>query len=125
MKGNRGERLSSQFREEIYRVISYDLRNKYPELSAIISITEADVAPDLKTAKVYVSIFEPDAEKKVNSFKILCANAGHIRHSLAQVLRLRTVPELKFILDDSMEYGEKIDKLLKNIESEESNSDEE
>lgn len=125
MKGNRGERLSSQFREEIYRVISYELRNKYPELSAIISITEADVAPDLKTAKVYVSIFEPNAEKKSNSFKILCANAGYIRHSLAQVLRLRTVPELRFILDDSMEYGDKIDKLLKNIESEESNSDEE
>ncbi|MGN0807900.1 MAG: 30S ribosome-binding factor RbfA [Candidatus Coproplasma sp.] len=124
MKGNRGERLSSQFREEIYRVISYDLRNKYPEISAIISVTEADVAPDLKTAKVYVSIFDTDPEKKANSFKILCANAGYIRHSLSQVLRLRTVPELKFILDDSMEYGDKIDKLLKNIERVESNPDE-
>ncbi|MGN1060593.1 MAG: 30S ribosome-binding factor RbfA [Candidatus Coproplasma sp.] len=125
MKGNRGERLSSQFREEIYNVISYDIRNKYPELSAIISVTEADVAPDLKTAKVYVSIYDTDAERKRTSFEILCANAGHIRHSLAQVLRLRTVPELKFVLDDSMEYGEKIDRLLKNIESEESKPDEE
>ncbi|MGN0805976.1 MAG: 30S ribosome-binding factor RbfA [Candidatus Coproplasma sp.] len=124
MKGNRGERLSSQFREEIYNVISYDLRNKYPELSAIISVTEADVAPDLKTAKVYVSIYDTDKDRKSASFEILCSNAGYVRHCLSQVLRLRTVPELKFILDDSMEYGEKIDKLLKNIESEESNPDE-
>ncbi len=125
MKGNRGERLSSQFREEIYNVISTDVRNKYPELSAIISVTEADVAPDLKTAKVYVSIYDIDAEKKRASYDILCASAGHIRHALSQVLRLRTVPELKFILDDSMEYGEKIDKLLKNIESEGDNGNEE
>lgn len=124
MKGNRGERLSSQFREEIYNVISHDLRNKYPGLSAIISVTEADVAPDLKTAKVYVSIYDADAERKKESFAILCANAGHVRHSLSQVLRLRTIPELKFILDDSMEYGEKIDRLLKNIESEESGPNE-
>lgn len=125
MKGNRGERLSSQFREEIYKVISTDVKNKNPQLSAIISITEADVAPDLKTAKIYVSIYDVDVDRKNESFNILCANAGHIRHALAQVLRLRTVPELKFILDDSMEYGNKIDKLLKKIEGEAASSDEE
>lgn len=125
MKGNRGERLSSQFREEIYKVISTDVKNKNPQLSAIISITEADVAPDLKTAKIYVSIYDVDTDRKKESFNILCANAGHIRHALAQVLRLRTVPELKFILDDSMEYGNKIDKLLKKIEGEAAGSDEE
>ncbi len=124
MKGNRGERLSSQFREEIYNVISTDVRNKYPELSAIISVTEADVAPDLKTAKVYVSIYDADAERKRVSYDILCSSAGYIRHALSQVLRLRTVPELKFILDDSMEYGEKIDKLLKDIEDKGDNGDE-
>lgn len=124
MKGNRGERLSSQFREEIYNVIINDVRNKYPQLSAIISVTEVDVAPDLKTAKVYVSIYDVNPDKKRASFEILSANAGHVRYKLSQVLRLRTVPELKFILDDSMEYGEKIDKLLKNIETKESGSDE-
>lgn len=116
MKGVRGERLSSQFRGEIYRVISTDLRNKYPELSAIISITEADVAPDLKSCRVYVSIYDTDAEKRKNSFGILVANAGYIRHALSKVLRIRTVPELRFTLDESMEYGDKIDKILKNIE---------
>lgn len=115
MKGNRGERLSSQFREEIYNIISTNVRNKNPELSAIVSVTEVDVAPDLKTARVYVSIYDGDGDRRRNSFEVLCAASGHIRYALSKVLRLRTIPELKFILDNSMEYGEKIDRLLKNI----------
>lgn len=117
MKGLRGERLSSQFREEIYNVISKDLRNKYPELSAIISVISADVAPDLKSCKVYISIFDTDSQRRKNSFNIICDNAGHIRYALSKVLRIRMVPELRFILDDSMEYGNKIDKLLREIET--------
>ena len=116
MKGLRGERLASQFREEIYNVISTSLRNRHPELSAIISVTSADVAPDLKNAKVYISIYDVNEEKKRNSFDIICQNAGFIRHELSQVLHLRTVPELRFFPDVSMEYGDRIDKLLKDIE---------
>lgn len=116
MKGLRGERLSSQFREEIYGVISTDLRNKYPAMSAIISIINADVAPDLKSCKVFVSIYDPNEQKKLDTFKILVENAGYIRHELSKVLRIRTVPELRFVMDESMEYGDKIDKLLKGIE---------
>lgn len=117
MKGLRGERLSSQFREEIYRVISTDLRNKYPEMSAIISVISADVAPDLKSCKVYISVYDTNTEKKRATFKTIVENAGYIRHALSQVLRIRTVPELRFILDDSMEYGDKIDRLLRKIET--------
>lgn len=123
MKGLRGERLASQFREEIYRVISTKLRNRYPSLSAIISVTQADVAPDLKTAKVYVSIYDPDERRKDASFDILKENAGFIRHELSQVLHLRTVPELSFILDGSMEYGAKIDKIIESLEAQEDKND--
>lgn len=123
MKGLRGERLASQFREEIYRVVSTKLRNRYPSLSAIISITQADVAPDLKTAKVYVSIYDPDTARKDASFEILKQNAGFIRHELSQVLHLRTVPELTFILDGSMEYGAKIDKIIESLEEQEKKDD--
>ncbi len=115
MKGLRGERLNSQFRQEIYTVISTKLRNKYPELSAIISVTQADVAPDLKTAKIYISIYDTE-QKKEKSFALLKQNAGYIRHELSQILHLRTVPELTFILDGSMEYGAKIDKLLEELD---------
>lgn len=117
MKNNRGGRLSGEFRKEISAVISNKLRNKFPQLSAIISVTEADVAPDLKSAKVYVSIFDTDAEKGAESFKIIKENAGFIRHELAQVMHLRTVPELRFFTDESMEYGAKIDRILSGLET--------
>lgn len=117
MNSTRTERLSGEFQKEISSVISNKLRSKYPELSTIISVTEADVASDLKSAKIYVSIFDTDHEKGEKSFEILKENAGFIRHELSKVMRLRTVPELRFILDDSMEYGSKIDRILNNLET--------
>lgn len=115
MKNSRSERLGGEFQKEIYAVISGKLRNKHPELSAIISVTYADVAPDLKSAKIFVSIYDTNEEKKLNSFNILKQNAAFIRRELAQVMHLRTVPELRFILDGSLEYGSKIDKILTDL----------
>ena len=115
MNNNRGKRLSGEFQKEISAVISQKLRNKHPELSAIVSVTEADVAPDLKSAKVYISIFDPNEAKRQQSFEIIKQNAGFIRHELSLVMHLRTVPELRFILDDSMEHGSKIDKILEDL----------
>ncbi len=115
--------MASQFREEISSVIASKLRNRYSSLSAIISVTQADVAPDLKTAKIYVSIYDTDAERKEQSFEILKQNAGFIRHELSRVLHLRTVPELSFILDGSMEYGARIDKIIQELEDQENNND--
>ena len=117
MKGTRGERLSGEFQKEISSVISNKLRNKFPELSAIISVTEADVAPDLKSAKVFISIFDTDGQRSKNSFEIIKNNSGYIRHELAQVMHIRTIPELRFHLDESMEYGAKIDKILNGLDT--------
>lgn len=117
MKVTRGERLSGEFQKEIYSVISEKLRNKYPQLSTIISVTAADIAPDLKSAKIYISIFDTNAQRQSESFEIIKNNAGFIRHELAQVMHVRTVPELRFILDGSMEYGSRIDKILNDIEN--------
>lgn len=117
MKNSRGERLSGEFQKEISSVISTKLRNKFPELSAIISVTEADVAPDLKSAKIYISVFDTDEDRSRNSFEIIKSNAGYIRHELAQVMHIRTIPELRFHIDESMEYGAKIDKILSGLET--------
>ncbi len=116
MKNSRGERLSGEFQKEISSIISNKLRNKFPELSAIISVTEADVAPDLKSAKIFISIFDTNEEKSKNSFDIIKQNAGYIRHELSQIMHLRTIPELRFHLDESMEYGAKIDKILSGLD---------
>ncbi|HIU00473.1 MAG TPA: 30S ribosome-binding factor RbfA [Candidatus Coproplasma excrementavium] len=118
MKGLRGERLASEFQKAVYEVISRRLRDRVPQLSAIISVTGADVAPDLKTAKIYVSIYDTSEEKKLASFETIKENAGFIRHELAGMLRIRTVPALTFILDGSMEYGAHIDEILNKLESE-------
>ena len=119
MKNDRGKRLSGEFQKEISSVISQKLKNKHPELSAIISVTESDVAPDLKSAKIYISIFDVNEEKRQSSFEIIKQNAGYIRHELAMVMRLRTVPELRFILDESMEHGSKIDRILEDLSNDE------
>ena len=116
MKGLRGERLASEFQKAIYEVISRRLRDKFPQLSAIISVTGADIAPDLKTSKIYISIFDPSEEKKLASFEIIKENAGFIRHELSGMLRMRTVPALTFILDGSMEYGASIDEILNKLD---------
>jgi ribosome-binding factor A len=62
-----------------------------------------------------VSIYSTDEQKKNTTFDAIKADAKKIRFELAKVIRARTVPELNFVLDDSMEYGDKMDKLFKKI----------
>lgn len=123
MKGVRGERLAGEFQKEIYNIINNKLRAKEPSLSVIISVTGADVAPDLKSAKVFISVYDADKERAEKSFEIIKENAGFIRRELSRVMTLRTVPELRFILDASMEYGQKIDKLIYELESKDERKD--
>lgn len=115
MKGQRGARLSSEFQKNITAAISGELRNRYPQLSAIISVTGADIAPDLKTARIYLSIFDTDEQKRQLSFDIIKENAGFIRHILSEQMTIRYVPVLTFILDVSAEYGAHIDEILNNL----------
>lgn len=115
MKPTRTERLDSEYRREISAVISGPLKNKEPQLKGIVSVTAADVAPDLKTAKIFVSVYAPDKEQQKRTFGIIKENAGFIRHELALVMRSRTVPVLTFVEDGSMEYGSKMDGLLAKI----------
>lgn len=120
MKVARTSRLNGEYQKEISAIISGKLKNRDPRLSGLISVTEADVAPDLKTANVYVSIYSGSEETKKRDFMILQENAPFIRHELAQVMRMRTVPAITFKWDKSMEYGSKMDELLKKIHAEES-----
>lgn len=115
MKASRKDRLNSEYQRAVSEVIASQLKNKEPQLKGIISITEADVAPDLKTAKIYVSIFASTAEEKGRSFEILRENAGFIRRELARVMTMRTVPSLTFVEDGSMEYGSKMDAIFAEL----------
>lgn len=120
MKSLRGERLSAEYQKTVYEVISTKLKYKTDRIRGIVSITKADVSPDLKNAKIYVSVLAKNEEQGRDVFEAIRENAGFIRHELAQMMRMRTVPELHFFWDDTMEYGDKIDKLIKELKEKES-----
>ena len=115
MKGQRNDRVDSEYRKEISSVIAGALKNKEPELRGIISVTAADVAPDFKTAKIYISILAKNKEEEERSFSVIAENAGFIRHELSLVMRTRTVPQLTFVRNSSMEYGSKMDALFSGL----------
>ena len=123
MKISRTARLNGEYQKEISAIISGKLKNRDPRLTGLISVTEADVAPDLKTANIYVSVFSASEEQKKLDFAILKENAAFIRHELSKVMRMRTVPALTFKTDESMEYGSKMDELFKKIHKDEPQAD--
>ena len=112
-KISRNDRLNGEFQKEIYEIISRRLKN--PLVTEMFSILRVDASRDLSHAKVYISVYSADENKKKTTFEAIKADAKKIRFELAKVIRARTVPELQFILDDSMEYGDKMEKLFKSI----------
>ena len=114
MKTSRTSRLNGEYQKEISQIIR-TLKDRAPDFKGLVSVTEADVAPDLKTAKIYVSIYASNEAEKLRSFEILKESASYIRHQLSQVMQMRTVLALTFIWDGSMTYGAKMDELFKKI----------
>ena len=118
MKSLRGQRLSSEYQKAVYEVISTKLKYKTDKIRGIVSVTKADVSPDLKNAKIDISVLGKNAEEAKQTFDAICEGAGFIRHELAHMMQMRTVPELHFLWDETMEYGDKIDRLIKQIHKE-------
>lgn len=114
---SRTDRLNAELKREISEIIAKKLKN--PAVTAMVSVTDVDVSPDISYAKVFVSVFSTDENKKDESFAALCADAKKIRYELGKSMRIRTVPELDLILDRSLEYGDKMDKLLYKISEDE------
>ena len=108
---NRLGRIDEEFKKEISNIISYEL--KEPKVTGLISVTRVKVTPDLKYAKVWVSIL--NAKNTDETLEGLKKSSGFIRTELAKRINLRYTPELSFVIDDSLEYGAKIDSILKNI----------
>ena len=107
----RFERINEELKKEISHIISYELNN--PNVTGLISVTKAKITPDLKYAKIYVSILNSKSQKE--TLAGLKKSSGYIRTEIAKRINLRITPELIFELDDSIEYGAKIDSILKDI----------
>jgi ribosome-binding factor A len=112
---NRLGRIDEELKKEISQIITYELKN--PNITGMISVTKAKITPDLKYAQVYVSILNSKNVKE--TLAGLKKSSGFIRTIIAKRINLRITPEIIFVLDDSMEYGERIDKILKEILPEE------
>ena len=108
---NRLNRINEELKKEISHIISFELKN--PDATGLISVTKVKITPDLKYAKVYVSMLNSKSKEK--TIEALKKSSGYIRSEIAKRVNLRITPELVFEEDDSMEYGEKIDKILKDI----------
>ncbi len=108
---NRLGRIDEELKKEISNIISYDLKN--PNITGLISVTKAKITPDLKYAQIYVSILNSKNTKE--TLVALKKSSGFVRTEVAKRINLRITPEIIFVLDDSIEYGERIDKILKEI----------
>ncbi len=116
-KVSRTDKLNGEFQKEIYDIIMRKLKNPY--ITEMVSIVSVDTSRDLSHANVYVSVFSKNEEKKKITFEAIKSDAKRIRYELSKVIKARTVPELHFILDGTMEYGDKMDKLFLKIKESE------
>jgi len=104
-------RINEELKKEISHIITFELKD--PNITGLISVTKVKITPDLKYAKVYVSILNAkNQEKALNGLK---DSSGFIRSQVAKTVNLRITPQLVFEIDDSIEYGMKIDSIIKEF----------
>ena len=108
---------------EVLRELSHIIRSeiKDPRIHAMTSVTAVEVAPDLKTCTAFISVLGSD-EAKQSTIRGLKNAEGYIRRELARNLNLRNTPEIRFILDESIEYGVNMSKLIDDVTKKDSNS---
>ncbi|MCW8926724.1 MAG: 30S ribosome-binding factor RbfA, partial [Xanthomonadales bacterium] len=104
---NRSERVAGQLRRDLARLIQQEIKD--PNVG-FVSLSDVEVTRDLAHAKVFITVFDP--EKAADSLQALRRAATFLRRRLGQELRLRHVPELHFLHDDSVEQGSYIDQLI-------------
>ena len=101
--------------DEVMRSLSEIIRNvKDPRVSSFTSILECEVAPDLKTCKIFVSVLGSDEDAK-QTLEGLNSAKGFIRSELARDVNLRITPELRFIIDDSITYGVEMSRKIDDV----------
>ena len=103
-------RVNSEVQRELSNIIRGEIKD--PRIHPLTSVVAVEVAPDLKTCKAYISVLG-DEEAQQNTLSGLSSAVGFIRRQLARNLNLRNTPEIRFILDQSIEYGIRMSKLIR------------
>lgn len=116
----RSQRVSDLLREEIAEIIMRRLKD--PRLG-FVTVTGVDITEDLKIARVFVSVLKE--EDRESTLEILNSAKSFVRSEVAKRVRMKVIPTIEFRIDESIEYGARIDKLLKEIKKHSGESDEE
>ncbi len=112
MSANRRGRINEEFRKELSEII----RNmKDPRIPMMTSVVTVNVTPDLRYAKIYISVLGTEKEQN-DAISALKKSAGYVRRELGHRLNMRYTPEPVFELDHSMEHGARITELLKSTQ---------
>ncbi len=114
MEFQRSHRVGEAIHKEISALLVKGLKD--PRIG-FVTITAVEITGDLRHAKVFFTAFGEEAARR-NSMKALQSSIPFLRRELGKALRLRLVPELQFVYDTSLDYGNRIETLLKEIHSE-------
>lgn len=109
-------RINAEVQHELANLIRGGIKD--PRIHSMTSVTAVEVAPDLKTCRAYISVLG-DEEEKRNTLQGLKNAEGYIRRQLAKTINLRNTPEIRFILDESIEYGVAMSKLIDEVSKKE------
>ena len=117
-RGIKNTRVNTEVQRELSNIIRGGLKD--PRVAAWTSVVAAEVAPDLKTCKAYISVLG-DEKAQEDTLAGLSSAVGYIRRELARNLNLRNTPEIRFVLDQSIEYGvimsKRIDEVTKDLKT--------
>ncbi len=108
----RTDRIEEEVKKVVSKVIDQDLKD--PRLTGLISVTKVSVTRDLKYCKVFVSML--GVQDKDEAMAALKSSAGFVRKEIGSNIRMHSTPEVKFEFDDSIEYGNKIQKMINDLD---------
>lgn len=114
-------RINGEVQKELSEIIRSGIKD--PRIHLMTSVTAVQVAPDLKTCKAYISVLGED-KAKADTMAGLNSAEGYIRRQLAKNLNLRNTPQITFVLDESIEYGVTMSKLIDDVTKKETSVDE-
>lgn len=105
-------RINGEVQKELSRIIQNGIKD--PRIAPLTSVVSVEVAPDLKTCKAYISVLGSE-KAAADTLAGLKSAEGFIRRQLAHTVNLRNTPEIRFILDQSIEYGVTMTKLIDDV----------
>lgn len=105
-------RINGEVQRELANIIRSGIKD--PRINPLTSVVAVEVAPDLKTCKAFISVLG-DGEAQKATLEGLKSAEGYIRRELARTVNLRNTPEIRFILDQSIEYGVNMSKMIDRV----------